>query len=339
MFEQPALSFVVPVYNRPGELAELFATLTEQTVVDFEVVIVEDGSRVRADSVVADFGNRLPITYVETPNGGPAKARNIGAEKVKSDYMVFLDSDVLLPKYYVGTVLETLRKANVSGEKIDLFGGPDRAHPSFSDIQKAIDYAMTSPLTTGGIRGGKKHVGSYQPRTFNMGVSQALFRQVGGFDSGMRFGEDIDFSLRCIKAGARVALLHEAYVYHKRRVDFRKFFRQVYNSGAARIALTRRHPGSLKPVHLLPSAATLVGLLVFIFSWWEPALWLLWLLAALIVAIDAAVRTGSLRVALLTVPAVFIQIVGYGSGLIIAAIKAYLLRRERLASFEKTFYD
>lgn len=224
-------SFIVPVYNRPDEVDELLQSLTKQTLGDFEVLVIEDGSSVPCEDVVEKYRTLLDVHYYNKPNSGPGQTRNFGAERSRGEYLLILDSDCVLPPGYLAAVDEELKR-----EPADAFGGPDRAHDSFSATQKAINYAMTSFFTTGGIRGGKKKMDKFYPRSFNMGVRADVYRKLGGF-SKMRFGEDIDFSIRIFKAGCRCRLFPEAWVWHKRRTDLKKFFKQVHNSGIARINL------------------------------------------------------------------------------------------------------
>ncbi|MBF1586185.1 MAG: glycosyltransferase, partial [Prevotella sp.] len=243
-------SIIVPVFNRPNEVEELLESLTNQSLTDFEVLIVEDGSQITCEEVCKRYAQQLDIKYFIKPNSGPGMSRNYGAERAQGDYLLILDSDVVLPPNYLKSVDDELEKIPV-----DAFGGPDRAHESFTDTQKAISYSMTSFFTTGGIRGGKKKLDKFYPRSFNMGIRREVYQQLGGF-SNMRFGEDIDFSIRIFKAGYRCRLFPTAWVWHKRRTDFRKFWRQVYNSGIARINLYMKYPDSLKLVHVLPAAFT-----------------------------------------------------------------------------------
>ena len=244
-------SVIIPVYNRPDEADELLQSLTRQSFKDFEVIIVEDGSSVPCKDVAERYQNILDIHYYAKPNSGPGQTRNYGAERSRGEYLIILDSDCILPEGYFAAVEEELQKAPA-----DAFGGPDRAHVSFTDIQKAINYSMTSFFTTGGIRGGKKKMDKFYPRSFNMGVRREVYETLGGF-SRMRFGEDIDFSIRIFKGGYACRLFPGAWVYHKRRTDLKKFFKQVHNSGIARINLYKKYPESLKTVHLLPAAFTL----------------------------------------------------------------------------------
>lgn len=227
-------SFIVPVYNRPDEVDELLQSLTKQTLGDFEVLVIEDGSSVPCEDVVEKYRTLLDVHYYNKPNSGPGQTRNFGAERSRGEYLLILDSDCVLPPGYLAAVDEELKR-----EPADAFGGPDRAHDSFSATQKAINYAMTSFFTTGGIRGGKKKMDKFYPRSFNMGVRADVYRKLGGF-SKMRFGEDIDFSIRIFKAGCRCRLFPEAWVWHKRRTDLKKFFKQVHNSGIARINLYKK---------------------------------------------------------------------------------------------------
>ena len=243
-------SLVIPIYNRPNEAEELLESLTQQTYTDFEVIVVEDGSSITCEQVVAKYNNLLNIKYFIKSNSGPGTTRNYGAERSVGDTIIYFDSDCIIPPRY----LEIVNK-RLSENYTDAFGGPDRAHESFTPLQKAINYSMTSFLTTGGIRGGKRKLDKFFPRSFNMGYSRKVFEVTKGF-STMRFGEDIDMSIRILSNGFTTQLIENAYVYHKRRTDFRKFFRQVYNSGIARINLYKRYPESLKVVHLLPAAFT-----------------------------------------------------------------------------------
>lgn len=357
-------SIIVPVFNRPDEVDELLESLTRQTCRDFEVVIVEDGSEVRCEDVVQRYANRLPVRYFEKPNSGPGQSRNYGAERSQGEYLIVLDSDVVLPEGYLAAVDEEL-----TANPCEAFGGPDRAHESFTPVQKAINYSMTSFFTTGGIRGGKKKLDKFYPRSFNMGIKKTLYEALHGF-SNMRFGEDIDFSIRIFKSGARCRLFPEAWVWHKRRTDFRKFFRQVHNSGIARINLYKKYPESLKLVHLLPAlftvgVATLLAVfltgLIFaglglasahgasgcnmglVVTYFGLALMVLALLPlvlyATIIFVDSALQNRSLRVGLLSIPASFIQLLGYGTGFLRAWwLRCICGRNEELQAFKKTFY-
>lgn len=356
-------SIIVPVFNRPDEVDELLESLTRQTCRDFEVVIAEDGSQVRCEDVVSKYADRLDVHYFEKPNSGPGQSRNYGAERSRGEYLIVLDSDVVLPEGYLAEVDKEL-----SANPCEAFGGPDRAHESFTPVQKAINYSMTSFFTTGGIRGGKKKLDKFYPRSFNMGIKRDLYQQLNGF-SNMRFGEDIDFSIRIFKSGARCRLFPEAWVWHKRRTDFRKFFRQVHNSGIARINLYKKYPESLKLVHLLPAVFTVgVAFLALLFlmgvALWGYGEWLdahglrptdnmhqgvgfvLCVLAllpillyCLIIFIDSSIKNRSLWVGILSIPASFIQLLGYGSGFLRAWwLRCICGRNEELQAFKKNFY-
>lgn len=329
-------SVIVPVYNRPDEVDELLQSLTTQTLKDFEVVIVEDGSQVKCSDVCDRYADRLDIHYYYKDNSGPGQSRNFGVERARGEYVVIVDSDAVVPPGYMQAIDDELRR-----EPCDAFGGPDAAHQSFTPIQKAISYSMTSFFTTGGIRGGKKQMERFHPRSFNMGVRREVYMQLGGF-SPMRFskmslyGEDIDFSIRIFRGGYSCRLFPDAWLWHKRRTDFHKFWRQVYNSGLARINLYKKYPEALKPVHALPALFTVgvaVLLLIFVAGLltvsFAPAdtgksfgvtlcqLSLLPLvLYSLLIFIDSSVRNRSLYVGLLSVPAAFNQLIGYGVGFI-----------------------
>ena len=295
------ISVVVPVYNRPREAEELLDSLARQSRGGFEVVRVEDGSQVDSRAVAERYAGRLDVSYYVKENGGPGPARNYGAERAKGDFLVFLDSDCIAPPSY----MEAVSRAVEAG--VRAFGGPDRADERFTPMQKAVSYSMTSFFTTGGIRGGKHKLDRFIPRSFNMGVARDLFERVGGF-APMRFGEDIDLSMRIIAVGGEPRLLPEAAVCHKRRTSLRSFFRQVYFSGVARINLTKRHPGSLKAVHLLPAAFTVGSLLCLGLAFVRPAFLLPLGLAALVWCADSSLRNRSLRVGLLSAATSFVQI-------------------------------
>ena len=346
-------SIIVPVFNRPDEVRELLDSLTKQTLKDFEVIIVEDGSTITCKDVCDQFADILALHYYYKDNSGPGQSRNYGAERAQGEWLIVLDSDVVLPEGYLQAVSSSLSNLH-SSPKIDAWGGPDAAHPDFTPIQKAISYSMTSFFTTGGIRGGKgKKLDKFFPRSFNMGVRREVYAELGGF-SRMRFGEDIDFSYRIVEAGHQTQLLPSAWVWHKRRTDFRKFFRQVFNSGIARINLTKRHPGTLKLVHLLPAVFTLgvigliltsaVGRLLMYYvsndQWrWLCLLpWVPIVLYSLVIFIDSSIKNRSAYVGMLSVPAAFVQLMGYGLGFIKAWWKRCILKKDEFTAFEKNFY-
>ncbi len=329
-------SIIVPVYNRPDEVDELLQSLCEQTVKDFEVIIVEDGSIKPCKDVCNKYAGILSLHYYAKENSGPGQSRNYGAERANGEYVIILDSDVVLPSGYLQAIERSLSLPK--GHQLAAFGGPDAAHPDFTPVQKAISYSMTSFFTTGGIRGGKAKLDKFYP---------------GGFTK-MRFGEDIDFSYRIVEAGYQPRLLPEAWVWHKRRTDFRKFFRQVYNSGIARINLEKRHPGTMKLVHLLPTVFT-VGVIALIlisavgralmhyvdhdqFYWMCFAPWLPILLYSLLIFIDSSIKNKSPHVGLLSIPAAFVQLMGYGLGFIESWWKRCILKQDEFQAFEQTFY-
>ena len=353
-----AYSFIVPVFNRPDEVDELLQSLCQQELKDFEVIIVEDGSKKPCKDVCDKYAGILDLHYYAKDNSGPGQSRNYGAERARGEWLIVLDSDVVLPPGYLASIecranssLFTLH-SSLSGDTA-AFGGPDAAHPSFTPVQKAISYSMTSFFTTGGIRGGKgKKLDKFFPRSFNMGIRREVYAELGGF-SRMRFGEDIDFSYRIVEAGYKTALIPEAWVWHKRRTDFRKFFRQVYNSGIARINLEKRHPGTLKLVHLLPTVFTLgvIGLLLVSLlgvlssipiGFWGIVISILSLTPLLLysglIIVDSSIRNHSLLVGLLSVPAAFVQLMGYGLGFIESWWKRCVLKKDEFTAFEKNFY-
>ena len=327
-------SIIVPVFNRPDEVDELLQSLVGQTLKDFEVVIVEDGSEKPCKDVCDKYAGKIDLKYFMKKNSGPGQSRNYGAERANGEYLIVLDSDVVLPEDYLKAVDDEL-----NSEPSDAFGGPDCAHDSFTETQKAISYSMTSFFTTGGIRGGKKKLDKFYPRSFNMGIRRDVYMRLGGF-SKMRFGEDIDFSIRIFKAGCKCRLFPEAWVWHKRRTDMRKFFRQVYNSGIARVNLYKKYPESLKLVHLLPMVFTVGVILLFLVAcfgrimmvYGNPADFYSWyylvvgaispiLLFSLVIFIDSSIQNRSLPI-----------------GFISAWWKRCILGHDEFHAFEKTFY-
>ena len=341
-------SIIVPVYNRPDEVDELLDSLTRQAFTDFEVIVVEDGSAVPCKEVCDKYADRLTISYYPKENSGPGQSRNYGAERASGEYLIILDSDVVLPDGYLDAV-----DAELKASPCDAFGGADASHPSFTPVQKAISYSMTSFFTTGGIRGGKKKLDKFYPRSYNMGIRREVYKELGGF-SKMRFGEDIDFSYRIVEAGYTCRLFPEAWVWHKRRTDLRKFFRQVYNSGIARINLEKRHPGTMKLVHLLPMVFT-IGVVALVLTsavgrvlmeydsverWYLLCAlpWLPILLYSLLIFLDSAWQNRSLKIGFLSIAAAFVQLMGYGCGFLEAWWKRCLFGKDEFQAFEKTFY-
>ena len=325
-------SIIIPVYNRPDEVDELLLSLTDQTYKNFEVILVEDGSLNTCAHIKDKYQTILTINYLYQDNTGPGPARNFGAIGSTGDYLIFLDSDCIIPKTYLEEVEKELNHC-----PSDAFGGADRADDSFTRIQKAINYSMTSFFTTGGIRGGKKQLDRFYPRSFNLGVKHKVFDNLEGF-AEMRFGEDIDFSIRIISSGYVCRFFPQAWVYHKRRTNLKKFFKQVFNSGIARINLYKKYPETLKAIHLLPAVFTvgIIGLLACSFL----SVFFLFpiIFYALIIFIDASVRTGSICIGLLSVNATFVQLMAYGSGFLSASWKVLILKSNYAKAFSHTFY-
>ena len=347
-------SIIIPVFNRPDEVEELLSSLEHQQRTDFEVIVVEDGSTISCKEVCLKHSQKLAVHYYEKSNSGPGQSRNYGVERANGEWIIILDSDVVVPSGY----LEAIDGELESGQPTDAFGGPDRASDTFSPKQKAISYSMTSFFTTGGIRGGRRKLDRFYPRSFNMGIRKEAFLALKGF-SNMRFGEDIDFSIRVYKAGYRCRLFPQAWVWHKRRTDFKKFWKQVFNSGIARINLYKKYPESLKLVHLLPAVFTIgLALLALLFLFGAAILTIgntpvqqspgfsacciglgLPTAYALLILTDALLRTRSLGTSLLAVASSFIQLTGYGTGFLSAMWKRMVLQRGEYHAYDKTFYD
>jgi len=332
--EQLSFSIIIPVYNRPEEIDELLQSLTRQTYKNFEVIIVEDGSKIKADTIVNKYQNQLKIRYFYKENSGPGQSRNYGMEKANGNYFIILDSDVIVPPAYVKIVAVYLKH-----HPIDAFGGPDAAHKNFSDLQKAIDFAMTSVFTTGGIRGKAEKLEKFHPRSFNMGISREVFQKTGGF-SNMRFGEDIDLSIRIIKNNFKTALIKDAFVYHKRRNTIKQFFKQIYNSGIARITLYKKYPQSLKFVHFFP-LIFLFGLIVSIIFYvlGLPYLFLVYLAYFILIFIASTIKYSSLKTGFLSVVTSFVMLWAYALGFTEGIWKRLLLNQNEFNKFENNFYD
>ena len=304
----PKYSVVVPIYNRPDEIAELLNSLTQQRFKDFEVLILEDNSPNKCDEVVATFKDRLDVHYFFLPGTDRSYRRNYGMQHAKSDYFILYDSDCVIPATYFEAVEKALQL-----DPCDCFGGPDQADSSFSDMQKAVNYSMTSFFTTGGIRGGSTQMEKYNPRSFNMGISRKAFEITQGFRS--MIGEDIDFSLRVREHGMQTKLYREASVYHKRRVDIRRFYNQVNTFGKSRIVLTKAHPGSLKLVHLLPVFFVIGNLGILTLSLFTTPLWLLFIVFyKLLLFLESFMKNKSVKIAALSIVTSYTQLFGYGMG-------------------------
>ncbi|MBT1703180.1 glycosyltransferase [Chryseosolibacter indicus] len=324
-------SIVVPVYNRPQEVAELLKSLVNQTFKDFEVIILEDGNDT-CEAILNQYKTLLNIEYYYIANSGPGYRRNFGMEKAKGEYIVLFDSDCLIPPDYFDIANKFL-----TTWPTDAFGGPDNAHPSFTIIQKAINYAMTSFVTTGGIRGKKVNLDNYQPRSFNMGLSKEVFKTVGGF-SDIHPGEDPDLSYRILKAGFKVRLIEDAFVYHKRRIDFKKFSKQLYSFGVVRTILMKWYPEKFKIVYLFPSLF-LIGAVLCILGaiFINPLCVTPILLLALIVFLESLVKSGNVLIAFWSIAASIIQLTTYGFGFLKGAWHLFLLRKNERETFPQFF--
>lgn len=305
-------SIIIPLYNRPQEIDELLNTLTKQTYLQFEVLVIEDGSTNDAKAIVAKYENKLDIKYFFKPNAGQGFARNYGFERAKGDYFVIFDSDCLIPEDYLETVKDYLFEHH-----LDAYGGPDAAHETFTPVQKAISYAMTSPFTTGGIRGNKKHIGQFHPRSFNMGVSRAVWEKVGGFIL-TRLGEDIEYSIRIHENGFKIGLIPAAKVFHKRRTSFGQFYKQLHFFGRARINIYKHFPSELKLVHFFPAVFTCGVIFTILMNFvWPPLAFIcnfILLLYFAMIFFHSWQVNKSLKVAFFSIIASFIQLTAYGLG-------------------------
>lgn len=305
-------SLIIPLYNRPQEIKELLETLVLQTYKTFEVLVIEDGSVNDAEAIVNSFSDQLDVRYFKKPNEGQGFTRNFGFERAKGDYFIVFDSDCLIPHNYLEIVNNSL-----AANYLDAYGGPDGAHSSFTPTQKAISYAMTSPFTTGGIRGNKKAIGQFHPRSFNMGISRQVWEKAGGFII-TRLGEDIEYSIRIHSLGFKIGLIPDAVVYHKRRTNFLQFYKQLHFFGRARINIYKFFPKELKAVHFFPAVFTTGIILTLIFNLLSLKIAILAniLLAVYILLIffHAWWKNKSVKIAFLSIIAAFTQLIAYGLG-------------------------
>lgn len=327
-------SFIIPVYNRPDEIEELLESLSVQTYQEaFEVVVVEDGSSIPCEQVIESFKDKLQISYYYKANSGPGDSRNFGMRKAEGDYFLILDSDCILPENYLESVAENLRR-----EYVDCFGGPDNALDSFSDVQKAINFTMTSFLTTGGVRGGSEKIGRFQPRSFNMGLSKKGFEATQGFGN-IHPGEDPDLSIRLWEMGFDSKLFKDSYVYHKRRIDWSKFYKQVNKFGKARPILDSWYPKYKKPTFWFPSLF-LIGFLasVILSVFLTPVFLFLYVLYFLLIVLFGTISTGSLKIGFLALTACAIQFYGYGIGFLKSFIKISILKKRPEDAFPELFF-
>lgn len=327
-------SFIIPVHNRPEEIRELLESLVLLTYEKpFEVVIVEDGSSLSSKDVVSEFSNQLSISYYEKENSGPGSSRNYGMERAKGNYFIVLDSDCILPPQYLVEVEKSL-----DDKYVQCFGGPDAAHESFTLVQKAINYTMTSVLTTGGIRGNKAAIGKFQPRSFNMGLSKEVFESVGGFGK-IHPGEDPDLTFRIWKAGYRTKLIPKAFVYHKRRIDWNKFYTQVNKFGMVRPILNKWHPETSKMTYWFPTFFC-VGFLASVLMYFANIRFPLWLFALyfILIFVDSLIKNKSISIALLSLLAVVVQFIGYGSGFLKSTFLVNFSKKKPQELFPNLFF-
>jgi len=327
-------SIIIPVYNRPDEVSELLASLSAmEYTAEYEVIIIEDGSTVTCEDIVGDYSDRLNISYYFKTNSGPGDSRNFGMKKAKGDYFIIFDSDCIIPKHYLANV-----SAELNQEFTDCFGGPDNAMASFSNIQKAINFAMTSFLTTGGIRGGSEKIAKFQPRSFNMGLSKKAFEASGGFGN-IHPGEDPELTMKLWKLNFSTRLFPQSYVWHKRRIDWDKFSMQVNKFGKARPILNSWFPEYNKPAYFFPALFVIgfyISLVMLLLTY---DLFLkVYFCYFLLVFIVSSVKSRSIKIGYLSVIAVIKQFFGYGHGFIESFVKINILKRKPRDAFPELFF-
>ena len=329
-------SLIIPVYNRPDEVDELLMSLSQMEYHDvYEIVIIEDGSTIKCQEVLEKYADKLNISYYFKPNSGPGDSRNFGMEKARGNYFIIFDSDCIIPANYLIEVENALKETYV-----DCFGGPDKALDSFSDIQKAINFAMTSFLTTGGIRGGSEKIGKFQPRSFNMGLSRRAFEVSKGFGN-IHPGEDPDLSIRLWELGFETRLMPQAYVYHKRRIDWEKFAIQVNKFGKARPILNSWYPKYSKPTFFFPTLFILglgVSIFMYLFSQNFDFLLQLYFIYFILIFITSSIQNKNIKVGYLSMIAVWKQFWGYGTGFLVSFVKVVLLKQKPQEAFPELFF-
>ena len=329
-------SLIIPVYNRPDEVDELLMSLSQMEYHDvYEIVIIEDGSTIKCQEVLEKYADKLNISYYFKPNSGPGDSRNFGMEKARGNYFIIFDSDCIIPANYLIEVENALKETYV-----DCFGGPDKALDSFSDIQKAINFAMTSFLTTGGIRGGSEKIGKFQPRSFNMGLSRRAFEVSKGFGN-IHPGEDPDLSIRLWELGIETRLIPQAYVYHKRRIDWEKFAIQVNKFGKARPILNSWYPKYSKPTFFFPTLFILglgVSIFMYLFSQNFDFLLQLYFIYFILIFITSSIQNKNIKVGYLSMIAVWKQFWGYGTGFLVSFVKVVLLKQKPQEAFPELFF-
>ncbi len=326
-------SFIIPVYNRPDEIDELLQSLTQQTYdKEFEVVVVEDGSKVDSREIVKKYEDKLTISYFYKSNSGPGDSRNYGMDRAKGEYFIILDSDCIIPQQYLETV-----ESYLEDEYVDCFGGPDAALDSFSDVQKAINFSMTSVLTTGGIRGASERIGKFQPRSFNMGLSKKAFLASGGYGK-VHPGEDPDLTIRLWELGFDTQLFSKAYVYHKRRIDWSKFYTQVNKFGKARPILNQRYPQYAKLTYWFPTLFIAGFMLSILLLFYTLYLFNVYVLYFLLIFLSCLVKEKSFKISFLAIIATFLQFVGYGTGFVKANYILHILRKKAEDGLPEMFF-
>lgn len=327
-------SIITPVYNCSNEVKEFLESLSRQTYKDFEVIIIEDGKNDKSDKIVSSYTDKLNIKYFYKENTGVSFRRNYGIKNASGNYYIFFDSDCIIPKNYFEFINNEL-----NNNFVDAYGGPDKAHSSFSVIQKAVNYSMTSFFTTGGIRGGKRNIDKFYPRSFNMGFSKQVFEATGGFpEIPINPGEDIILSIEILKKGFKTKLINGAYVFHKRKATIKKFFKQLFNFGFVRYPISLLYPDTFKIFFIIPSLFVAGNIFLIILAIFIHYLFLLpAVLYILLIFIDSLIKNKNLKVALLSVLTSFIQLSGYGAGFFAAFCKRIFLKKDKFLAFAKNY--
>jgi len=341
VLHSPLISIIVPAYNRADEIDEFISSFEKQSKKNFEVIVVDDGSTDNTKVLVENHKKNLDLKYLFQQNKGPGVARNSGMEKAKGDIFVFIDSDCTVPENYIKNLTRHLEN-----EDFDAFGGPDTSHKDFSPFLKAVNYSMTSFIGTGGTRGSKgKQLAKYYPRSFNMGIKKKVYEKIGGMNA-LRHGQDMEFSNRIYTAGFKILYFDDVKVFHKRRTNLKKFFKQIFNWGVTRINLGRIDPKMLKPIHFLPAIALIGYIISLILTFFFPVfLWIfagesaLLVLILLFACVQSSLKNRSFFVGILSIVTLLTQVIAYGAGLLTGLVKSLFVKKGKwITGFTKKYY-
>lgn len=226
MDQPPIISIVIPTYNRPQRLRYcLDALLNIEYPRDrFEVVVVDDGSKVALEPIVRPFHEVLQVTLLRQDNAGPASARNAGARQAQGSYLAFTDDDCLPAPDWLTQIAAQLTahpEAMVGGLPVNAL--PKNLYSTAS--QELIDYLYQY-----------YNLSSERAKFFasnNIAMGRELFLAVGGFDTSFpkAAAEDREFCDRWQQLGYAMVYAPEVTVYHAHSLTLKSFWRQHFYYG------------------------------------------------------------------------------------------------------------